>query len=126
MRWRTPNDDLSGLHLVHGDRECQKHVSDESEALKQECTQIIEKAQSLVVAAANNYRDRQGTQQTNPDQRNNTARENTDEDNRNESIEGKSSLQLSTGNKEATNANSAPVKPSDGSKGVPIKSKLNR
>ena len=74
---------------------------------------IIEKAQSLVVAAANNYRDRQGTQHINADQRNNTERENTDEDNhnpnRNESIEGNSSLQSSTVDKQATNANSAPV-----------------
>ena len=85
---------------------------------------IIERAQSLAVAAANNYRDRQGTQHINADQRNNTERENTDEDNHNpnsnESIEGNSSLQSRTVDKQATNANSAPVKPSDASKSVPI------
>ena len=86
--------DLSDFHLDYGDREIQKRVIDESEALEQECTQIIEKAQSLVVAAASNYRDRQGKQHTNADQRNKT--EITDEDNHNpnsnESMEGNSSL----------------------------------
>ena len=74
---------------------------------------IIEKAQSLVVAAANNYRNRRGTQHINADQRNNTERESTDEDNHNpdsdESIEWNTSLQSSTVDKQATNANSAPV-----------------
>ena len=64
--------DLSDFHRDHGDREIQKRVSDESEALEQECTQIIEKALSLVVAAASNYRDKQGKQHTNADQRNKT------------------------------------------------------
>ena len=73
-------DDLSDFHFDHGDREIQKRVSDESVALDQECTQIIEKAQSLAVAAASNYRDRQGKQHTNADQRNKTEREITDED----------------------------------------------
>ena len=76
--------------------ESQKRVSDESEALEQECTQIIEKAQSLVEAATSNYQDRQGKEHANPDQRNKTEREITDEDNHNpnsnESMEGNSSL----------------------------------
>ena len=93
---QTILDDLFDFHLDHGDREIQKRVSDESEALEQECTQIMEKAQSLVVAAASNYRDRQGKQHTHADQRNKTEREITDEDNHNpnsnESMEGNSSL----------------------------------
>ena len=92
---QTILDDLSDFHLDRGDREIQKRVSDQSEALEQECTQIIEKAQSLV-AAASNYRDRQGKQHTNADQINKTEREITDEDNHNpnskESMEGNSSL----------------------------------
>ena len=92
---QTILDDLSDFHLDHGDREIQKHVSDESEALEQECTHIIGKAQSLV-AAASNYRDRQVKQHTNADQRNKTEREITDEDNHNpnsnEFMEGNSSL----------------------------------
>ena len=92
------------------------------------CTQIIERAQNLFVEAANNYRDRQGTQHTNADQRNNTERENTYKDNHNpnsnESIEANFSLQSSSGDKQATNANSGPVKPSDGSKSVPMNAKL--
>ena len=77
---QTILDDLSDFHLDHGGREIQKRVSDESEALEQECTQIIEKAQCLVVAAASNHRDRQGKHHINADQRNKTEREITDED----------------------------------------------
>ena len=80
---QTILDDLPDFHLDHADREIQKRVSDESEALEQECTQIIEKAQSLAVAAASNYRDRQGKQHTNADQRNKTEREIMDEDDHN-------------------------------------------
>ena len=61
--------DLSDFHRDHGDREIQKRVSDESEALEQECTQIIDKAQSLVVAAASNYRNKQGKQHTNAEKK---------------------------------------------------------
>ena len=93
---QTILDDLSDFHLDHGEREVQKRVSDESEALEQEYTQIIEKAYSLVVAAASNYCDRQGKEHTHADQRNKTEREITDEDNHNpnsnESMEGNSSL----------------------------------
>ena len=86
--------DLSDFHLGNGDREIQKRVSDELEALEQECTQIIEKAQSLVVAAARNYRDRQGKHHTNADQRNKTeiTREDNLNPNSNESMERNSSL----------------------------------
>ena len=82
---------------------------------------IRESTKSIVT---DNYRDRQGTQHINADQRNNMERENTDEDNHipnsHVSIEENSSLQSSTVDKQATNANSAPVKPSDASKSVPI------
>ena len=114
---QTILDDLLDFHLDHGDREIQKRVSDKSEALEQECTQIIEKAQSLVVAAASNYRDRQES---------NTLTL-IKEIRRKEKSRMKITTTLTvmslwkgilpcTGDKQATNANSAPVKPSDGGK----------